>query len=265
MAALAWDEFGDRVFHTGIDRGVLYLDDGRFAAWNGLIGVEDTPLKDTASYFYAGVKYLEKITPGDFSGKLRAFTYPDEFDEVNGVSTPADGLSYYDQPSRSFGLSYRTGLGNDTQGTEYGYKIHLLYNLVADPDSVSYETYGNPLKPAEFAWALTGTPVAVRQGRPTVHISIDSTKTEAVVLQAIEDILYGTDTTSPRLPLPDEVKDLYGAIGVLIIVDNGDGTWTAIDQGDEYITMLDATTFKIDNADATYLDASTYTITTTNP
>jgi hypothetical protein len=265
VTAIAWDQVGERYFETGVDRGVLYLNDGGAVPWNGLVSVEDGSVKDVNSYYLDGVKYLEQISPGDFSGKLKAITYPAEFDRVNGIVAEGFGLAYYDQPPQDFSLSYRTRVGNDVDGIDHGYKIHLLYNLVADPDATSFETVGSPLKPAEFNWTITGTPPPLRGHRPTVHVSIDSTRTEFDVLNAIEDILYGTSTTEPRLPSIDELGDLFKTLGALIIVDNGDGTWTAIDTGDDYITMLNSTTFQIDNADATYLDATTYQISTTNP
>lgn len=264
MATIEWDKVGERFFQTGVDRGVLYLNDGGAVAWNGLLSVEDGSSKDVQSYFMDGVKYLEKISPGEYSGKLKALTYPIEFERVNGIEPVAPGLYYHDQPPQDFSLSYRTRLGDDLDSTDRGYKIHILYNLVADADAISFESISNPLKPVEFAWALTGTPPPLTGYRPTVHISIDSTLFDQESLQAIEDILYGTDTTVPRLPSIEEISQFIELLGALIIVDNGDGTWSAIDVGDAYITMLDPDTFQIDNADATYLNATTYKISTTN-
>jgi hypothetical protein len=265
VTAIAWDQTGEHVFHTGIDRGVLYLNNGKAVAWNGLVSVSDGSDKEVQSYYIDGVKYLTKITPGDYSGKLRAFTYPIEFDQVNGVEPVAPGLNYYDQQPQDFSLSYRTRVGNDLDGVDHGYKIHILYNLVADPDETTYETLGDAVKPVDFSWSLTGTPPPLPGYRPTVHISIDSTLFDESSLKAVEDILYGTDTTSPRLPSIEEITEYVQMLGILVIVDNGDGSWTAIDEGNNYVTMLDPTTFKIDGADATYLDVTTYQISTTNP
>ena len=267
MTALTWDKVGERLFQTGVDRGVLYLHDGTTVVWNGLTGVEDGSLQESQSFYLDGVKYLEKITPGDYSGKLRAFTYPAEFDHLVGIEPVAPGLFYHDQSPKSFNLSYRTLIGNNAQGTDYGYKIHILYNLVANPELITFETIRDPLKPIEFSWALTGTPPspAAKGYRPTVHISIDSTQIDEDTLETIEDILWGTPETDPWLPSIDEIRDLFQTLGSLIIVDNGDGTWKAIDTGNEYITMVSSTEFRIANADATYLDATTYTITTTHP
>lgn len=265
MTALVWDKPGEKFYQTGIEHGVLYLHDGRSAAWNGLTGVEQGVSSDLKSFYLDGVKYLENLSPGEFSGKLKAWTYPDEFDEVLGNVEVAPGLLYHEQPPKSFDLSFKTKIANDLD-TDLGYKIHLLYNLLADPDANTYNTLKREAtSPIEFSWSLTATPPRIGEYRPTSYITIDSTKTGSEILQPIEDILYGTDTQDPRMPSIDEVKYLYNALGVLLIVDNGDGTWTAIDLADDYISMINSTTFQIDNADVTYLDATTYTISTTDP
>lgn len=265
MATLVWDEIGERIYQTGVDHGVLYLHDGTVAVWNGLTDVEESSNSELKSFYLDGVKYLETLLPGDFIGKLKAFTYPDEFDSVNGITAVAPGLSFHDQPAKSFNLSYRTKIGNDLEGLEYGYKIHLLYNLLANPDAFSFDTLkDSTAQPIEFSWSLTGTPVKGNNVRPTVHVSIDSTKTPEYILQVLEDKLYGTAVNDPSFPSIDEVSELFGYLGALIIVDHGDGTWLAIDESDGYITMLDDTTFEIVGADATMLDADTYEISSTN-
>lgn len=264
MAVLAWDEVGDRIYHVGIDRGVLYLHDGTVAPWNGLTGVEEGSTSEVKSFYFEGVKYLENFIPGDFEGKLKALTYPEEFDKVNGISGLAPGLDVYDQPASSFSLSYRTKIGNDVS-PDHGYKIHILYNVIANPDAVSFDTMESEAQPTEFGWSLSGTPIRLKGLRPTVHISIDSTKTPPEVMQILENQLYGTDSVGPSLPSISEVAGYFGYLGELIIIDHGDGSWTAIDGSDTYITMLNATTFQIDNVDPTYLDADTYEISSTSP
>jgi len=264
VATLEWDQIGERIYQTGVDRGVLYLHDGTVAVWNGLTGVEESDDSELKSYYLDGVKYLENLFPGDFQGKLKAFTYPDEFDSINGIETGFLGLSIYNQKTQSFDLSYRTMIGNDIEGIDYGYKIHILYNVIATPDSHGFDTsQDSGAQPIEFGWTLTGTPVKLVGFRPTVHISIDSTILNDDDLKAIEDILYGTDITEPRLPSIEELAEYFGYLGSLIIVDYGNGTWAAVDESDTYITMLDDTTFQIDNADATYLDEDTYEISST--
>jgi len=265
MTALVWDEVGERVFQSGVDRGVLYLKDGTAVPWNGLIDVEESSNSELKSFYQDGVKFLGVVSPGEFQGKLKAYTYPDEFDEVNGIANPVPGLSYYEQPPKSFNLSYRSMVGNDLEGTDFGYKIHILYNLIAIPEAHSFGTYDDSgTKPVEFSWNLTGTPPKLTQLRPTVHISIDSRTAPPDILTLLERTLYGTDTITPSLPPITEIGEYFGYRGGFLIIDHGDGSWSAIDESDTYITMLNSTTFQIDGADATFLDANTYTISSTN-
>jgi hypothetical protein len=276
MATLVWDQTGERFYQTGVDRGVLYLNDGKAVVWNGLVGVDEDSDVEVKSFHLDGVKYLEALIPGDFSGKLTAFTYPDEFDTLMGivdigqgtspVENPIPGLHYHNQPSKSFSLAYRTIIGDDVQGMEYGYKIHLLYNVVANPESVSFGTLSDSgVEPVEFSWSLSGTPPPMVKGfRPTIHISIDSTQTPPEVLAALERTLYGTDIYEPHLPSIKDIAELFGYLGALLIVDHGSGIWSAIDEANMFITMIDSTTFEIDGANATYLDPDTYKISSTN-
>lgn len=265
MTALVWDAPGQRSYQAGIDRGVLYLHSGLAVPWNGLTGMEETTDSDYRAYYVDGIKFLEILSPGEFSGKLKAWTYPDELDQLLGIATVALGLSFHEQPPRSFNLSYRTKSGNDTD-PDSGYTIHLLYNVIAKPDTYSFKTYtSNSLTPTEFSWTITGTPPIIGGYRPTVHVTIDSLDTAPNAFQAIEDILYGTPSNAPRLPSIAELKSIFEALGVLIITDNGDGTWTAIDLSGDYITMDSPTSFTIANADADFLDATTYEISTTTP
>jgi hypothetical protein len=269
MAKLLWDEVGERFYQSGVDHGVLYLQDGTAVVWNGLTSVEESTPAELKSFHLDGVKYLEYLVPGDFSGKLSAYTYPKEFDAVNGIAMigTSPGFALHDQPAKSFNLSYRTRIGNDLEGPEYAYTIHILYNVIANPDGGSFKTFGDSgVDPIEFSWALSGTPPKlVGVGfRPTVHISIDSTEAPLEVLQILEAVLYGTDTSAPSLPSIIDIAEFFGYKGALLIVDHGNGVWSAVDESDTYITMLDTTTFQIDDADSTYLDPDTYTISSTN-
>lgn len=267
MPTLEWDQVGDRTYQTGVDKGVLYLKDGTVVPWNGLTSIEDGTSAELKSYYLDGVKILDHVIPGDFAGKLSAFTYPDEFDDLLGNALIAPGLTFYEQPAKSFNLSYRTKIGNDVD-EDYGYKIHLLYNVRAIADSQRFETLGNNPSAPEFSWSLTGVPpiYTIDGVKPTVHISIDSTNARPDLLEILEGILYGTDTTNPRFPTVLEIRILFGEVGGLFIVDNGDGTWTAIDPSDDFIDMLDTDTFEISYADATFTDPpanDTYTISDT--
>jgi hypothetical protein len=265
MATLVWDKVGERLYQTGVDHGVLYLHDGRVAPWNGIISVEESTETELKQFYLDGVKYLENLTPGDFQGKLTAFTYPPEFDSVTGIAEFDPGFAYYDQPPKSFNLSYRTRVGDDLN-PDRGYKIHILYNVLADQDTRTYASLQDKSEGMQFSWTLSATPPGPKLAgvRPTVHVSIDSATTPPDVLKILEAQLYGTDLTSPTLPSIDDIAQYFGYLGALIIVDHGDGTWSAIDGADTYITMLDATTFQIEDADATYLDTETYEISSTN-
>jgi hypothetical protein len=227
-------------------------------AWNGLTSVEEKFTQDRTPYYLDGLKYLENQLPGDFSAQLKAFTYPDEFNQVVGISDRPSGMSVHDQKPKSFGLSYRTLIGDDISGTDRGYKLHLLYNLTAVPDNNAYASLGDQANPIEFGWALSGIPAVTLGYRATVHISLDSTKMSSSLLAKIEAILYGSPRAYPRLPLFSEIV----ALTSIIITDNGNGTWTAVGP-DELITIPNATTFQIEGADAVYSDANTYQISST--
>jgi hypothetical protein len=211
MTALVWDKTGERVYHTGIDRGVLYLADGTAVPWNGLTSVEDTTADELSEFWLNGVKYLAYLTPGDFSANLKAFTYPDEFDSVMGILRYTPGLRVHDQSSKTFSLSYRTKIGDDIDGIDAGYLIHLIYNVLASSDSQESSTIGENPSPTEFSWVLTARPV--REGinwRPTAHVSIDSRDLSDEILQDFEDLIYGTVSTNPSLPNLSDIPALLG-------------------------------------------------------
>ena len=264
MTALTWDNIGERIYQTGVDRGVLYLRDGSAVAWNGITAVEEGSTVEIKSFYLEGVKYLETQIPGDFSGKLRAITYPSEFDRVQGIVEVEEGLSLYEQPAQHFNLSYRTRIGNDIVGTDLGYKIHFLYNVLAKAETSVFDSLSDQVQPTEFVWSLTGTPERVPRARPSCHATVDSRTTDPAILELIENQIYGTDSTVPSMPSLADLAEYFGYLGALIIIDNGNGTWTAIDESNSFITMVNPTTFNIDDADSVYLDADTYTISSTN-
>lgn len=204
---IVWDAPGERRFETGVDRGVLYLPDGRGVPWNGLTAVEeDNSDITTTSYHFDGIKYMDTRYPGDFSALLRAFTYPDEFLEFDGLAELANGVLLGNQPVYSrFGLSYRTKIGNDVDGIEHGYKIHILYNLVATPENRSYAVMGEQTNPETFSWKITGVPETIAGHRPTVHIVLDTTRLNPFLVRDIEDLLYGKDTI--EVPVEETTLD----------------------------------------------------------
>lgn len=262
MSIIQWDQVGERRYETGIDRGVLYLPDSA-VPWNGLTSVVDGNSRDKKEYYIDGRKYLDYQVPGNFTGHLKAFTYPDEFDLINGSKEfSVAGVLLQDQRVETFGLTYRTRIGNDADGIDHGYKLHILYNLKALPSDITYATLGLDQAPNEFDWELTATPESADGFRATAHVIFDSTMMIDVILGGLEDILYGTTETEPSLPPLQDLLDTMTTWNTIIITDLGDGRWTAVGP-DDLITMLDETTFQIDEVDATYLDADTYTISST--
>lgn len=200
MAAIVWDDIGKRFFEAGVSKGVFYDYEGNGVGWNGLTSVEvSTPASVEAIYF-DGVKINDFVTTGDFSGTMKAFTYPEEFLPYEGVYHDVDGFYITDQPTNRFGLSYQTRIGNDVDGVDYGYKIHLLYELTAIPASRSFDTLSDQTEPIEFEWAITGIPQDIDNFRPTAHVIISSNKFDSYLLKDIEDTLYGTQYEDPILP-----------------------------------------------------------------
>lgn len=263
MTRLSWDGAGDKLFETGLDRGVLYLNDGTGVAWNGLTSFNEGDVIAVESYVYDGLKTGNVSVPNGFVGTLSAYTYPDEFLSYFGVSIndAIPGLQIPNQLGRkSFGLSYRTLVGDDVEGIDLGYKIHILYNLVAVADGVEYETLSDDTDPVEFSWSVLSTPEQLDGYKPTGHVIVDSRYLSALRLAHLEDILYGTETSGPRLPslstLFDSVTDTY----LVTITDNGDGSWTA-EGPDDLVVMTDETTFSITSTGASVIDPDTYEIT----
>lgn len=208
---LTWDGEGQRTYETGVDRGVLYKKNASGAyvngvAWNGLTAVNETPSGAEASDIYAdNIKYLSLRSAETFGGTIEAYTYPEEFEECDGSVQPVEGVNIYQQSRKPFGLSYRTKIGNDTEGDDHGYKLHLVYGATASPSERGYQTVNDSPEAITFSWEFDTTPVNVTGNKPTALLTIDSTKTSKAAMAAIEEVLYGSDTAEPRLPLPDEV------------------------------------------------------------
>lgn len=261
MVAISWDVSEEIRYEAGLDRGVLFPKGGVGVAWNGLISVDEREENTkTTEFYYNGVKRYVDVLPGEFAGTISAITYPDEFLQYDGYleMDEVSGIFMENQGRRVFDLSYRTLIGNVENGTDYGYKIHLLYNLVAKPSSNSRQTISDIVDPNVFSWSVKGTPVVVEGRYPTAHFILDSTKMYSTAMQAVEDILYGTQSTAPRMITPEEIA----ALTTITIVDNGDGTWTASGP-DEYIYPGDPGEFILDVMGITFLDEDTYTITST--
>ena len=215
MAQLKWDQAGERLYETGVNKGVLYLQsqEGTYpkgVAWNGLISVTESPSGAEATPLYAdNTKYLNLISAEEFGATVEAYTYPDEFGVCNGEASLAEGVSVGQQARKTFGMAYRTKVGNDINN-ELGYKIHLIYGALAAPSEKAYTTVNDSPEAITFSWEVTTTPVEVPGLKPTASLTIDSTKVDAEKLAAFEAILYGSDETEARLPLPSEVATLFG-------------------------------------------------------
>lgn len=215
MAVLAWDSVGQRFYEAGVDHAVLYLPDSGGAydtgfAWNGVTSVTESPSGAEPTPLYAdNIKYLNLQSYEEFGGTIEAYTYPDEFAECDGTATPQPGVSVGQQPRKLFGFSYRTRLGNDIEGTEYGYKIHLIYGALAAPSEKANNTINDSPEAVTFSWELSTTPVPVTGMKPTAYMCIDSTKVDADALADLEAFLYGTVGTDPSLPTPNAVIAIF--------------------------------------------------------
>ena len=214
MSKLVWDQTGERKYETGVKKGVLYpLSElgayNKGVAWNGLTAVTESPSGAESNPLYADdIKYLDLRSVEEFGGTIEAYMYPDEFAECDGSASLADGVSIGQQKRKTFGLCYRTVLGNDILGDDYGYKLHIVYGAVVAPSERAYSTINDSPEPITMSWEFSTTPVAVDGFKPTAHLEIDSTKANPEKLAALEVILYGTDDTDARLPLPNEIATL---------------------------------------------------------
>jgi hypothetical protein len=223
MVALTWDQTGARYYETGVDHGVLYLisptgvyDKGY--AWNGLVSVTESPSGAESNPQYAdNIKYLDLVSAEDFGATIEAFTYPEAFAECDGTAVPSAGVYVGQQARKKFGLAYRTKLGNDIVGQDFGYKLHLIYGALAAPSEKAYTTVNDSPEAVTFSWEVTTTPTALPGYKPTASIIIDSTKVDAAALKTLEDHLYGTGSSQPLLPTPEAVLAVFGGATVTTV------------------------------------------------
>lgn len=211
---LTWDDAGKRLYETGVKQGVLYPQDDNGAypkgvAWNGLTAVTESPEGAEPTPLYADdIKYLNLLSTEEFKATVEAYTYPDEFAECDGSGSLVEGVTIGQQDRKTFGLSYRTSLGNDVKGNEYGYKLHIVYGCLAAPSEKAYATVNDSPEAITFSWEVSTTPVNVTGFKPTASLVLDSVKLGAAKMKAIEDVLYGSSAAEARLPLPDEIKSI---------------------------------------------------------
>lgn len=214
MPKIVWDNTGERLYETGVRNGVLYpiQTDGTYSkgvAWNGLISVTESPSGAEATPLYADdIKYLNLISAEEYGSTIEAYTYPDEFAECDGSASIATGVNIGQQPRKTFGMCYRTVVGNDVENDNYGYKLHLVYGALAAPSEKAFSTINDSPEAITFSWEVSTTPVNVTGFKPTASLTIDSTKVDSAKLAALEAILYGSESEEARLPLPDEIATL---------------------------------------------------------
>lgn len=214
---LVWDQTNERLYETGVKMGVVYPQaiGGTYpkgVAWNGLTTVTESPSGAEATALYADdSKYLNLMSAEEFAATIEAYTYPDEFAECDGSAELAKGVAIGQQKRKAFGLCYRTVLGNDVDGNDYGYKLHIIYGAMAAPSEKAYATINDSPEAITFSWELSTTPVSVDGFKPTASITIDSTKADSTKLEALEKILYGSEEAEARLPLPNEIATLMAA------------------------------------------------------
>ena len=216
MAKLVWDKTGERLYETGVKQGVLYVQEAgaypKGVAWNGLTAVTESPSGAEATPLYADdIKYLNLMSAEEFGATIEAYTYPDEFKVCNGEAELVAGVSIGQQARKTFGMCYRTAIGNDTEGSDFGYKLHLIYGALAAPSEKAYATINDSPEAITFSWEVTTTPVSVTGFKPTSYVVIDSTKVDAEKLVALEAKLYGDESTEAMLPLPDEIATMLAA------------------------------------------------------
>jgi len=265
MSVLVWDSAEDREYESGVDRGVLYPPSAPAVPWNGLTSIVEKSDQQLKPIHWDGMKINDLVILGDFEASMKAITYPDEFSDLEGVVQVNPGMYITNQKPKSFGLSYRTKIGNSLD-EDLGYKIHILYNVTAIPRDKAFETNTGSPSITEFEWDIFSVPEEVIGFRPTAHIIIDSTDIDPELLTLLENLLYGTeDTEAELIPMSELLIYLLSWFSV-VVVDNGDGTWTAyssLPEGENPITFPAAGEFAISEVFGEFLDAQTYEISST--
>lgn len=264
MTRLSWNAPAERFFETGLDRGVLYRNAAPAVAWNGLNAVDESGAESLMPYFIDGRPFFFYSRPKEYQADLKAYTYPDEFAALMGLTEieDAEGIFIDSQVGDTFGLSYRTLVGNGIDGLDHGYKIHLIYNAFVAPQSNSYESLSTSINPNMFAWEIQAAPLAVEGYRGSAHLVIDSRRMSPANLLQLETILYGDGVTDPSLPTPNEILDLFRYGDHIVITDHGDGTWSALGAAAN-VYSIDDKIFEIKDVDGLDNGDGTFEIHTT--
>lgn len=215
MSKLIWDATGEKMYETGVDHGVLYVMEGGVypngVVWNGLTAVTESPSGAEATPLYAdNIKYLNLMSAEEFGATIEAYMYPEEFEQCDGTAEVVKGMAIGQQSRKTFGMCYRTRIGNDVDNDSHGYKLHIIYGAVAAPSEKAYSTVSDSPEAITFSWEVKTTPVVVTGHQPTATVVINSTKVSKEKMEALEAILYGSEEAEARLPLPDEIATLIG-------------------------------------------------------
>lgn len=268
MPRMTWNAPERRFFETGLDRGVIYPKATALgvqaapAPWDGLVSVEESGGEGARAYYVDGRPFLFLPMPKEYKSTLSAYTYPDAFSEIMGMKEVTDGMYLDSQPGAAFDLSYRTLVGNGVHGADHGYKIHLVYNATVTPGGLSYETLSDSVNPSTMSWEIQAVPVRVEGFRPTAHIVIDTRHMDPVKVSAIEDLLYGSDGVEAAMPPPQLVFDTLNYGDMIIVRDNGDGTFD-VEGSYENVYLVGDGEFRVENIDGQDNGDGTFTISTT--
>lgn len=263
MPRISWDDVGERTYESGLDRGVLYLSDGSAIPWNGLTSVVEAEGTETEDIIYEGTKIATSLSLGVFSGTITGITCPKQFYDYIGSYEMRRGFNVTSQKPKYFGMSYRTRVGNDVDGSEASYKIHVLFNVLAVPSDKTYASETSDPSLVELSWDITATPEPVPGIRPTAHFVIDSKDLDPWLLEDVEAVLYGSDINYAGLPSMAAFVEYLYTWARIDILDNGNGTWTAIERRPGFISVDDEGMFEIVKVKSHYLDEDTYEVSTT--
>jgi hypothetical protein len=259
VSRLTWGDTGQHFYEAGVDRGVLYIDGSSGVPWNGLVSVEESPSGgDPDPYYIDGVKYLNLSAKEEFEATISAYYSPPEFDACDGMALIKPGLIAAQQRRKSFGLSYRTKLGNDLDD-DFAYKIHLVYNALAQPTQRKYETASNSFDASLLSWSITTKPALLSGVGYTAHMIVDTSTAVPFSIETLEDILYGDDANLPRLPTLSELRGLFIDSAPLEVTDIGNDEYTITGSGFA-VMLIDESTYQINGDTIVSLDSDTYQI-----
>lgn len=261
MPRINWGANGERYYEAGIDRGVLYTQGNPGVPWSGLISVSEKPSGGSSvAYYVDGQKYVNMSSSEEYVATLTAYTYPEEFEVCDGTARVDTGLFVLHQRRQPFSLAYRTMIGNDV-ASDAAYKIHIIYNALVEPSDRSFASITESPSTSDFSWQISALPPPMPGFRPSAHLVIDTRIAHPGAVSDVEDILYGTDSTSARIPDLAELITVFDMNALFIIVDNGDGTWTATAPDDlDVIIFSDADTFTITWPSAVPISGTEYTL-----